>query len=568
MQMDRRTFLRTTLGAAGGVLLYGCTDTDTDPAGPGRTTVATADVTRPVPRPTLRLPGEVFGFPSPFAYTAGPGYIQMSYLYDTLLWWDSGNQLLPWLASRYERSPDGLTHTFELRDGVRWHDGRPLTPDDVVFTYDYFAKQFLSGLVLAQPRDVASVTATGGRNVQIRLNKPVVTFAEAVAAFVPIVPRHIWEPVADPAQAQDLKLLVGSGPYRLESLDESSGAMLYTANDGYFLGRPFVKRIEIRPVGDPLTALRAGEVDAASLPVQGVGPDALAGFRADPSFGVIEQPTGFTFPLYWNLAKGGALGDVRFRQACAKAIDRADIVRRLLQGNGVPGNPGFLPPGHPFHVPVEQYSFDVAAANRMLDEAGYTRSGATRQGPDGRPLRFGLLFSNTGPPALAELVAAALRGIGVEVTPELVDPVRLFGTKGGGAYDMAVTIFPGPSGFGPNSDPDVLRRVYSSNPFVRGLNSVDGYNNSEMEQLTQQQQVTTDEAERRRLVGRIQEIAARDVPTLPLYYSTLYFAFKKPVFDQWAFFPRSAPLNDAYNKQTFVTGLKTGVEIRPTQGGS
>ena len=76
-------------------------------------------------RPTLRLAGTDFGFPSPFSYQRGPGYWLMSYLYDPLLWKDSTGNLLPWLARSYQRSPDGLTYTFQLRPGVRWHDGVP-----------------------------------------------------------------------------------------------------------------------------------------------------------------------------------------------------------------------------------------------------------------------------------------------------------------------------------------------------------------------------------------------------------------------------------------------------------
>ena len=129
--------------------------------------------------------------------------------------------------------------------------------------------------------------------------------------------------------------------------------------------------------------------------------------------------------LYWNLGRGGALADPVFRHACARAIDRQDIVERLFGGNGTPGNPGWIPPGNEFDVEVEQYPFDLDAANTMLDDAGYTRNGAeVREGPDG-PLRFSLRRSPT--PSLrrpAELVVASLASLGVEAAVEALDAPR------------------------------------------------------------------------------------------------------------------------------------------------
>ncbi len=112
--MTRRTFVASSAAAAAAIYLGACGGTSSAPG-----------------RRTLRLAGGGFGFPSPFAYIAGPGYIQMSYLYDTLVWKDASGRIIPWLATRFARSRDGLTYTFELRSGVTWHDGRPLTAEDV-----------------------------------------------------------------------------------------------------------------------------------------------------------------------------------------------------------------------------------------------------------------------------------------------------------------------------------------------------------------------------------------------------------------------------------------------------
>ena len=328
----------------------------------------------PAPAGTVRVAGGFFGFPTPFAYIAGPGYVQMSLLYDTLLWKDASGRLLPWLASGYERSRDGRTYTFALREDVRWHDGRPLTAADVAFTFAYIAAQPLGPLIVAQPFGVEAARAIARHTVEIRLRRPAVTFLDAVAGAVPIIPRHVWSDIRDAPRAQGRDVLVGSGPFEMKSISVGEGSALYTANERYFLGAPYVRRVELRPVDDELTALRAGEIDVASTPVEGTAPRALAPLRGDAAYDIVEERGSWTFPLIFNLSRGGPVADVRFRRACALAIDRRAIVRRLLGADGgEPGNPGFLPPGHPFHAGVEQYPFDRRAAERLLDDAGYRR---------------------------------------------------------------------------------------------------------------------------------------------------------------------------------------------------
>jgi len=548
LSMDRRHFLLLTAGGLGALALGACGDGD------DREDVRS--------RPTARLPFGAFGFPSPFASNGPPGYVQMSLLYDTLLWKDGTGVLLPWVAERVQRSSDNLTYTFELRDGVRWSDGRALTVDDVVFTFEYYGRlQTLPPPVIGQPpRGITSVTATGPRTVAIRLGTANVTFAEQVAGTIPILPKHIWEGVADPAAQQDARILVGSGPYRLAPGYNGDGSpLLYEANDEYFLGRPFVKRIEFTPVEDQFAALLARAVDSASG--QGVRNDVLARFRGE-EFKTTTSRGGSTTGLYWNLPRGGALADARFRRACARAIDRADLVNRLAGGNGRPGNPGFLGAENPFVVDVQQYPYDVGAANALLDGAGYTRTdGGARRAPDGRPLRFELLVSNADT-ALGELISAALGRIGVETSVRAVQPgPQLFGAKFSGMYEMALLGFPGPSAGSLNGDPDLLRQVFSSQS-PPSLTGASGYANAEFDDLAARQRVTFDENERKRIVARMQEIIADDIPILSLYSPDTSFVYRPAVLENWYLTPGRYPV-DINNKHLFVTGLESGTTIRP-----
>ncbi len=557
-QLGRRTFLAGVFGTAGAVALGGCAGGGTGAGGNAAGTGAAAA------RPTVRMAGGPVGFPSPFAYGSKLGYYQMSLLYDTLLWKDSTGELLPWLASNYQSSQDGMSYTFTLREGLTWSDGKPLTADDVAFTYNYFNEKTLPPFVIAQPRGVAGAQATDERTVQIQLAAPIGTFPEFVAGAVPIVPRHVWEPIADPARATRPDVLIGSGPYRLESFGGPDKPLGYTARDDYFLGTPYVKRVEMIPVGDELAAVQAGEVDAGGArTLGGTRPDVLEPFRNDSAFGIVDQPAELAYPLYFNLGGGGALADPRFRQAAARAINRGNIVERLTGGNGAPGNPGFLPPGHPYHVDVEQYAFDVAAANAMLDAAGYRRGADDiRTGPDGAPLSFELLTAAPLTPA-AQLVAQDLGRVGVQVTPRAAPPgPQLFGPKMSGQFDMAILPYPGPSGIPPHSDPDQLRMVYSSALPAPLPTGAVGYSNPQFDQLAMRQLALPDGPQRQQVVGEMQRIVANDLPVLPLYYSTAFWVFRRGGFDQWYYTPGGFPVG-VVNKQAFVTGSKTGTDIRP-----
>jgi len=516
----------------------------------------------PAPRiEVLRLPGEDVGFPSPFVYSRGGGYIQASMIYDTLVWKDSTGEFLPWLAERWDASPDGKTYTFTLRSNIRWHDGRPLTARDVAFTFAYFRDQTISPQVIIQPLPgIEDVVVIDDRTVEFRLATTLAPFFEfGGVGSVLIVPEHIWSSVPEAGMAAEPAVLVGSGPYRLESYSEGEGSYVYTAYDDYFLGAPFVRRLEYRPVNDELAGLSAGELDIASA--SGVVPAVLEPFRSNPDVRVLEAPRGNAGSgLFWNIARGGALADVVFRQACARAIDRNDLVQRLHGGNADPGNPGWIPRDNPFHVDVEQYPFDPDAANRQLDEVGYRRGpGEVRQAPDGTPLRFTLLVTSPVTPVV-DLMVAALRAIGVELTPQAVDRPTFTQRVINGESEMSVISF---GGMNTDHGPDYLLQVYSSK--TKTTQHAQGYVNPEVDRLCDLQNTQIDRAERMQSVAQIQRLIADDLPLLPLVYPRSFDIYRTATFDNWYYTEggvgSTVPAID--NKHVFVTGRKTGVEIRP-----
>lgn len=550
--MDRRRFLQLTLGATGAVLLGACDGTTTDGPSPS------SDLSEPASRPTLQLASPEVGFPSPYAY--GPGTHSLVLLiYDTLLVRNADGDMDNWLASSFERSDDGTRYAFEVAKGARWHDGKAVTAQDVVFSFDYFADHAdeLPPTVLFRPDDVVSeVRATGKRTGEIILGKPWVAFDSQIAARFPIVPQHVWADVDAPADVTDPELLVGSGPYRLETFEPTAGAYLFVAFDDFFLGTPFVKRLEMRQVENGLVALRAGEIDAAAPETGAPVREAVPAFQDDDRFGVLAGDPDFFTALSWNAASDGPPGDVAFRRACLHAIDRQELVERLLGSDGgVPGNPGFLPPHHDFHHDdVASYPYDPARAEALLAEAGYERSGdGMRQTPDGEPLRLTLLtFPELAP--VAELVRDSLGQVGIEVE---FDPTDFFTAVAGGKlneYEMALLFFGGLE-----RDPDLLREFFSVKTAGEGIFHALGWRNDDFEALAQRQRRTLDEDARREMINRMQELIATDLPLVPLYYVTDFLMYDRSAFDQWSV--------DVENKLTYVTGKATGEPpIRPIAG--
>ncbi len=170
-------------------------------------------------------------------YTFELGYPLVTLIYDTLMWRKPDGAPAPWLARSMERSHAGKRLTIRLHEGVRWHDGRPLTAADVAFTFAYFAERFHPRFT-PQLEAVRGVEALDPQTVEITLSHSSPGFSDQPLSDVPILPRHLWERLPQGTAAPE-GLPVGSGPYRLVE-HERGTRYRFVANRGYFLGRPTV----------------------------------------------------------------------------------------------------------------------------------------------------------------------------------------------------------------------------------------------------------------------------------------------------------------------------------------
>jgi peptide/nickel transport system substrate-binding protein len=514
----------------------------------------------PTGLPVLRMVGEDYGYPQPYAFSRGPGHVLASYVFDTLIWHDADG-LVPWLATEWQPSADGKTWVFRLRPGVRWHDGRPFTADDVVFTFQYL-KEHPNSWWASQIELIEGVQPRGDDQVAISLARPYAPFLTQIAASVLIFPRHVWERVGDPTRFTAPEATIGTGPYRLSQYDQTQGTYLFDANPDFFLGEPYVKRLELVPAPNQLLALQQGQIDAAGAGTQDVPTDeVLAPFQDSGKFGTITAPREWTVGLFFNGARDGALADARFRRAVAYALDYPDLVARVLHGKGVPGNPGHVAPTSEwYNADVPRYTHDVARARQLLDEADYRdRDGdGVREAPDGRPLRFELTYTDWDSPRNAELIRGYLQAVGIAATPRIMDRTARDAAAAEGRYDLILVGFGGLGG-----DPDGLRAKFDSRSRMRSFNRVQGYHNPRFDELASQQVAEVDPARRKQIVDAMQAILAQDVPLLSLYHPQDVWIYRKGTLEDWYFASGwyGGGTNGSY-KHVLVTGQKTGTTIR------
>lgn len=505
-----------------------------------------------------------FGYPSPFAWRRGPGWLITGMTFDTLLWEDSTGNPIPWLAAEWESSDDGLQWRFRLNEDARWQDGRPVTAQDVAFTVDYMTQgpgKGQGGFAARSLQVVEEAVAESERVVALRLRQPIATFVEDVAQSVYILPEHIWADVEDPARLRGPEATMGSGPYRLQSYDQTSGSILYEANREFYLGEPYVKRLEFVPAEDDLLALQRGQIDAGSPENEvGIPQEQLRAFEEDPRLASLSQSGSWNRALHFNLDAGFPYDEVSFRHAVAYAIDRPDLIERVLFGRGQPGSTGGLAPGHPFLVDgLPDYAPDVQRANRLLDELGMddTDGDGIRELPDGEPFRQELLSSNRFTARTPELIAEYLRKVGIDVEVRVLDQAAADEVAAEGDFTMTLAGYGGLM-----SDPDVLRTRYSSRVESDSFAQAKGYENARFDRLAAQQLRTVDTDERRGLIEEMQRIAAEDLPLLSLYVPNNTLFYDREVFDAWYYTPGCSPCGGTRNKHMFVTGQETGLEGR------
>jgi peptide/nickel transport system substrate-binding protein len=453
---------------------------------------------------------------------------------------------IPGLAESWEASADGKTYTYTLREGLQWSDGTPLTSEDIAYTINRARdEEWINHFATVQN---LTAEAPDERTVVITSKVP---DPKLPTMDVYIVPAHVYEEIdAKEIANYPAEDGVGSGPFTFVEWKKGQYWRM-VANPDYWGGEPAIDEIVFRIFRNAdamVAALRAGELDAA----HNVPAAQFLDLQSEEGIVAVQGEQGGFDELALNGYAGNpprdadkfgqphpALGDLRFRQAIAHAIDKQTIVDRAYSGIGRPGttiSPSANPEWIPELTEEETYEFDLDKAKAILEEAGYTDSdgnGIREYEGEDIVLRYALRTESEVSKPIAEFVTGWLREIGIDTTISSFDDGQLIEEIGKGDYDLFVW------GWVPFVDPDPMLSYFTcSQVSVDPSDYSNYYNdaswcNEEYDRLYEEQNQELDHARRLELVHEMLRLFYRDAVYVVLDTTPDLQAYRTDRFEGW-----------------------------------
>jgi peptide/nickel transport system substrate-binding protein len=463
-------------------------------------------------------------------------------LFASPLRYDSDWTPQPYLAETWEVSDDGLSVTLNLVKNAKFHDGTPLTSQDVAFSVEVIKANHPFKAMFAP---VDTVETPDAHTAILKLSRPHPALLLAMSGqLMSIIPKHIYgdgEITDVKAHARNNENVVGSGPFKLTEFKNGEHVILERFDEFFIEGRPYLDRIVMRIISDPAARAIAYENGEIHMGAFESLPRIINRLKKVDSLTVTPNGYGAIGPISWlamNTTKG-PLSDVRVRKAIAYAVDKDFIHKALMQGTANDSTSG-IHPDSPFYAEQEGYALDLEKSAALLDEAGFPVK-------DGSRMALTIDFGWPGVKAEVEYVKAALKKVNIDVEVRASADFPTWAKKmGSGDFDMSWdTVF----NWG---DPVIgVHRTYDSTNAFKGVwSNTQGYSNARVDELMAMAGVETDPAKRTALYAEFQAIIADELPvyhvnTVP--YHTVYNTEKvgNPPIGIWG---TSTPIDMTYLK--------------------
>ena len=421
-----------------------------------------------------------------------------SLIFDSLVQRDDHFGLEPDLATSW-KAPNPLTYVFHLRSGVRFQDGRPLTSRDVKWTLDSMLNGTIISIKAGAYKNIASVDAPDPATVVIHLTQPDPALLWNLCSdAVGIVPygsgRDFWQHP------------VGSGPFQLVRQEIDKDVVL-KRSPNYWGTPPRIAHIRFNVVPDATTRALELEKGSADVAVNALSPDMVEALKHRSNLVVEDGPGSEVEFLVFNL-RTNYLKDPNVRRAIAMAINRPLIIHSLMRGLAHSAN-SLLPAQHwAWTDNLKHYPYNPAAANALLDREGYKR------GPNGIRFHISLKTSTDETTRLlAVVLQQELARIGIALDLRSYEFATFYSDLTHGAFQMAPSRW-----IGGNEQPDIFRYTYSSASFPPNGGNRGFYSNPQIDSLIKDAASTLDQTRQRADYIKIQQILARDLPTIDLWY--------------------------------------------------
>jgi peptide/nickel transport system substrate-binding protein len=486
--------------------------------------------------PTIFTPGFI---------TDTASSIPSNMMYEGLLTARQDGTLVPAVAKSVPKvDSDGLTYKFDLRQDITWSDGKPLTSDDALFSYNIQSPGSPYNYKAINTRNwpdlekyIASVTAPDKYTLVVKTKVPYGPFLDNYTLSP--LPKHVMEQAAisNPAdfkkQGFNTAPQVFSGPFQFDRWDKGSQTVL-KANPKYYLGRPNLDQYVIRVVSDStaiVNQLKTGELDVGTV-LQSLWDDLATAQNVRRVsftsagwyyFGYNMDPANAKRPVSGKIFGDPATGR-QVRQALYYAVDRQKIVDVVLFKKGVVA--ASVEPRTSWALAtqgVPKYPFDAKKAAQMLDDAGW------KLGPDGVRAKEGVRFNvelvvQSGSVALGQvmqIIAEQWRQVGVATTQRTISFPEFVNLDNTRDFDVMVgSIVSG-------VDPD-LTQVYHSRIIGHGLNAM-GYRSTRVDDLLDQAVASVDRNKRKQLYVQVQQALMEDVPSPILVWPDSLYGVSKRV---------------------------------------
>lgn len=482
-----------------GLALAGCSSSDSGSEASASSTASAS----PVSGGTLTV-GRVAAVTSldPATQITANNAFAIDKVFESLVSFNADGEVIPWLASDYNISDDGLTYTFTLRDGLKFSDGTDVTPDDVVFSLDRHLKLGdESPLPLSGPID--SIEATADNQVTITLTSAYTPLISELANFS----NGIY-PADFGGQSEEdfFKNPVGTGPFVVDEWDPNAD-ISFTKNTNYWQdGKPYVDKLVYKLVSDDAQLqqqLQAGQLDIIDeVPYANV-----TELESNASVDVVTNKSWEIEQVFFN-TQNEYFADEHVRRAVAQAIDRQGIVDAVTFGTATVAN-SLIPPTIEYSANDEGYAldYDLDSAKQELAQSAY---------PDGFSVTLSIKSGNSALAQEAQIVQQSLAEIGITVEIESLESAT-FSSKVYGDYNYDFMINSGQSD---SPDPDGLVS-FQADPDGFSHSYWTFYTNDDVTSLLNEGRETADGDARQQIYLDIQKIMAEQVPYIPLYYTSV-----------------------------------------------